>query len=407
MLMSSQRLLGSTLRSQKVFAAATVRHAATFAQSSSVTKLNGGQRDFGPQIFALAAAGIGSLLVGSLPSSHARCEEADLFPDDSLDDIAEQVASFIPLPYVPHALKVLLTKRLLIRFSRELNPKLRGRLREVLQSAASDSSLDDASLEEQQALAKEIAAELNMKIDCPLLTEEQEWEVTQRIIYGLLRVAHTSRTDITSAALTKGMAIGSDLLQPDNRAELAKVMNASVDVPFMTEAQEECMFNLALNKCAEGLQTCMPGWVLDSMRHNSKAGLQATKAQLVDKICDMLDMPMLSDDQKKWLAARMVDHVVDSALTGTSAEFLLMTTAEQRQALLGRRQQCIEELELSRRKFERQQAAAEMQLKLIDQKLRALPSERSWLWSTMVWGGSLAAIAGCAGAGAYAYSQLQ
>lgn len=174
-------------------------------------------------------------------------------------------------------------------------------------------------------------------------------------------------------AAKQNIEISHDLLESEEtRIKLAKHLNELVDIPLIGEAHEEAILVAAIDQAAKVIQDVLPVDVVKTLRGDSSEGIAKTKALVIDRINERVDLIGLSEEQEKVFLETLVDVLIDSYVGGTQVQFLFLDAEEQEELLLEMRSQATREDEFSRRRFEREQQSVQAELKDIDTKLEEI-----------------------------------
>ena len=305
-----------------------------------------------------------------------------VFSEELSATIAEEVQKRVELPFVPEPIVLFVMSQAIQNLSSDLSPGTLEKIQEALQAESTESTYDDMPDEERNALADQVAAELNAKIDVPMFDEEQELQVLQQVMRVVLQVMTTSDVEARGAMLQTQLQLSRDILGSDeSRAKLVKAINAAVDVPILGESEEEAILTTAVNMCAETLQTLLPPDLIETLKGESPDGLLRMKEYLIVRVNERVDIAGLSEEQEQVLVEKMVDILIDTYVDDTEAEFLLLTKEEQQATLEEREAVLTREIELSTKRYEREQQNLAAQLARIQLRLQAYGGKRSRLSS--------------------------
>ena len=117
-------------------------------------------------------------------------------------------------------------------------------------AALHSSGVDDAALER-------LTREVSSRVDIPLLSKEQERQLIAQAI--ALGIGDTTLASLaTERVATVHRSFGRLLLDPAARRALATRVNAAVDVPGLGEAQEQALFERALDLVGGAIDKLVP-----------------------------------------------------------------------------------------------------------------------------------------------------
>lgn len=326
---------------------------------------------------AFAAATASLLLDMNQPARLASCSRREeLFKQETIDEIAAEVAGRVSVPFVPRTVVEFATAHVIHQMASDLSPKLLNQIRTILVSESSSGSVDDVSAKQLDSISEAVVTELNGKLDLPFLDEEQERDLLFKITRNILHVTTTSKSEFAEKAINASVKTGRQLLNDDSRAALVKHINESVDIPFLSETQEQQLLKSALDSYAGTLSTLLPDGLEKHLKGESPAGLKNMKKQLINRLNKNINIPGLSETQERWLIAKLIDTIIDSMVDGTDAEFLLMSPKQKRRELNDRRALLRRDLKLEKAAHERRRQNIGTKLERIAMQLKELEDEQ-------------------------------
>jgi hypothetical protein len=293
----------------------------------------------------------------------------EILTQESCKDIAIEVADRISLPFSCPAPVVTLATTLVVEaIASKLSKDLVHQIGDLI-------SLEEASEEKLEELAQEMAVELNPHLDIPVLDEDQEEVVLKEISKAVLNVLVSSE-DIAvdpKDLVDKSVSTMQTLLGEEaGRRQLAQLLTAKFDFPFMDEPEEEELLVLALDACADRLLEVMPPRLIDILKGQGSEGLETTKQYIVERVNRGVDILGLTEGQEAWLLENLVSTVLDVLIGDTEAELLLMNPGEQRTKLLQRQAALQRDLRLCQRRLEQEKVFYEGQLERINKRLQTM-----------------------------------
>ena len=307
----------------------------------------------------------------------ASASEDLVFSQEFSDSIAEEVQKKVKIPFVPDPVVTYVLSRAVQNMSSDLSQDTLKRVLELAQTEATATKYDDMSKEELDSLADQVAKELNPTIDVPMLDETQEYEVLRQIMRVVFSIMTTSESDARKKRIKTELEVSHDLLtSEESRAKLVEAINAAVDVPILDESQEERVLSVAVASCAETLQTLLPPELIETLKGESPDAIAEMKEYLITTVNERVDLVGLSEDQERILIETMVQILIDTYVDETEAEFLLLTQDEQREELMQRQALLEYQMEVSQRKYEREQKNLGAKIDRINERLKALGSPK-------------------------------
>ena len=241
-------------------------------------------------------------------------------------------------------------------------------------AALHSSGVDDAALER-------LTREVSSRVDIPLLSKEQERQLIAQAI--ALGIGDTTLASLaTERVATVHRSFGRLLLDPAARRALATRVNAAVDVPGLGEAQEQALFERALDLVGGAIDKLVPAeWraLLDGLDAAELAALKAaTTARLLERDALLGRLPAPMHDAARPLVAAAVEQLFEALLqTGVGAAAL--APHERLQRLRAAEAALRAELAAAERRARRERTAAERRLKALEaQKDAAKREARAW-----------------------------
>jgi hypothetical protein len=153
-------------------------------------------------------------------------------------------------------------------------------------------------------------------------------------------------------------------------------MNRIVDIPLLGEGQEEKLLTSAVEACAHVIENVLPQEVAKALSGESPDGIAKTKALVVNRINEQVDLIGLSEEQEKSLIETLVDLIINEYVDGTQAEYLFLDITGQEELLKERRDQVIREGEFSKRRFQREQKNVASKLERIDGRIEQVNKQQ-------------------------------
>lgn len=294
----------------------------------------------------------------------------DLLTEEFAAQHAEQVQETVKFPLIPDPIVLYVLTQAIENLSEEVSADTLQKLQEMMGAEGTATEYDDMSPDDRNALADQIASELNTKIDVPMFTEEQELEVLQQIMRVALQVMTTSDAELREAAVDAQVDFSRNLLQSkESRKQLVQTLNQAVDIPILDESQEETILQAAVNHVADTLESLLPPQFLETLRGASPNGIAETKSFLVDTVTEKVTVVGLSKEQEHAMIETLVDILLDTYVDETEAEFLVLTKEQQEEEMLERMRLLERELELSQRRHEREQIAIKAKMDRLKARL--------------------------------------
>jgi len=296
-----------------------------------------------------------------------------LFTEIAFEDIAEKVQERVRLPMVPDPVIKYTITRALQTMGKDLTPALAERIEEMMEAEETETLNDDLAAPELQLLADDIAGEFVGAIKVPILNTAQKLEILQQIFRVILTVLTTSDDERRHALFESTKSVAVDLFaSTESRARLVERINAAVDIPIFGEAQESIIIQQAMDKCAAMLESILPRELISSLRGEPLHSVATFKDFLIQKVNEKVDLMGLTEAQEDALIRTMVDMLIEEYVDPTATETLLLTKEEQRTKYEEQVLAIEHEMQLSKLRFDREQAHLVDQLHAVQAKLRGM-----------------------------------
>lgn len=311
--------------------------------------------------------------VVALWASEDTPEVRDVFTEKLAKQLAGEVQKAVNIPFIPRPVVEYIMTEAIKDLSTEVSRDTLGKVRELLAAASTKTKFDDFPAEDRDALAMQVASELNSKIDVPVLDEEQELQVLQEVFKVVFACLATSNATMRKELIKGSVEASKDLLGSDeSRDALTKRLNEMVDIPLLDENQEEEILKKAVASSSQTLQTLIPPEFIETLQGQRPEALFETKVFLVEKLNEKVDIVGLNEEQESALLTAMVDIIVDNYVTGTDMEFMMLPQEQQQESLEEKYEFLKREKELSTERHEREQKNLDAKLERLEGKLKKM-----------------------------------
>jgi hypothetical protein len=291
--------------------------------------------------------------------------------DELFEDIAKLIQDKVDIPMVPTPIVKYCLSRSMQRLSSDLSPSLLKEIDEMLAAEKTESDKDDFSQNELDSLADRVAQELIAKkvIDVPLLDTNQELEILQQIFRVVFQFLATSEKERRSMLIQSSKQMALDLLgSPESRKVLARRVNAAIDIPVLNEDQEDVVFTSAVNMLADSIEMLMPPELIRTLKGESGESLAEMKKLLIQRVNEKVDLVGFNEEQEESLIRTTVELLIDAYVDPMVNDRFLLTREEQRDKVEKKIASVKRQLELSRARFDREQASLRSELLDLEQK---------------------------------------
>jgi len=225
-----------------------------------------------------------------------------------IDDLAGLVAKAVPMP-VPIGFKLVASKQAVMQVIEAVNDgKLPPEIKDQLLEAMDGGLMSDK-------LAENVANALNPYIDIPILDENVEKILIQKVVQtmivekgGVLEAAAGQSAKFASGSATFLQEHGTRTLvgiqTEESRKKWAIELNKKIDLPLLNEKQEQVIFEKAVGVLSNYLLEKIPPAVL---KEAVKGGKDPEIEKFLEELLvSLLNFPM-SDEDKHKVSKMMVD----------------------------------------------------------------------------------------------------
>ena len=117
------------------------------------------------------------------------------------------------------------------------------------------------------------------------------------------------------------------LMNAEEQKRIAKIVNALIDIPLVSEELEQTIFEHAVGIVDRALEDVLPA-AFGELLHNAEKGIDKDHARLfaqrlVDAVNKRVDLPYLNEEQEQRLLQTVIDPLVKGMLTGKTLDDLL------------------------------------------------------------------------------------
>lgn len=225
-----------------------------------------------------------------------------------VDDLSGVISKAMLVPGVPDWVKLGVVKNGISQVAGAIND---GRLPPEV-SAQVVGAMSGGLVSER--LAGQVADAIAPHVDLPLLNEEQEREMIQNIVAGM--IVQKEESNILAEAVkgtakfaaVQGRGIMSAIVElrtPESRRALATRINAEVDMPVLNEEQEQQILNMAIDALGNAVINKVPAEALQAAVNAGDGA--AVEEFLTAILVQELNIPFVGDDKKREIARNVVD----------------------------------------------------------------------------------------------------
>lgn len=294
-----------------------------------------------------------------------------VFTENFAEEIATLLEGQMKISLIPSALVVhVLTQVIAKIVAADISTQSLESIQEILEAEATPTGFDDVEAGQVNELVSTLAVELNAVIDIPLVKEEKELEILHAILKAVFSVLTTSKQDYEKVVAKNQIQLSHDLLgSAETRRAMVAHINEIVDIPLVGEDQEDILLASAVEICAKAVQDILPGDVIKALSGESPDGIAKTKSLVVDRINEKVDLIGFSEKQERCFIETLVDLLINECVDGTQVEYIFLDAEGQEALLKERRNQVVREGKFSERRFQREQKSVASKLQRIDDRI--------------------------------------
>lgn len=143
-------------------------------------------------------------------------------------------------------------------------------------------------------------------IDVPFLSEEQEQFLADKI----LTIIFTSKS--LGTVRRKWFArTARKALNADSRTELATWVNKNVDIPLVSEAAEQKGAEKLVNLVCNAMEAMIPGPLQDLLQNTDPKELREVRTNLIRRVNKAVNVPFVDEKQEQEVLTKIVDFWLD------------------------------------------------------------------------------------------------
>eukprot|EP00747_Dinoflagellata_sp_TGD_P180153 gnl/TRDRNA2_/TRDRNA2_32138_c1_seq1.p1 gnl/TRDRNA2_/TRDRNA2_32138_c1~~gnl/TRDRNA2_/TRDRNA2_32138_c1_seq1.p1 ORF type:complete len:313 (-),score=66.02 gnl/TRDRNA2_/TRDRNA2_32138_c1_seq1:61-957(-) len=234
-----------------------------------------------------------------------------------------------------------------------------------------DGAADGIDAQEREQVIQAVSGSLSA---VPLVPESMR-NVLVGDIFDII-VGDTSLGAYTVGAagsLITGTA--SNLLNQEGRTKLATRINNAVDLPGLSEEQEQAIFLKAVDFVGGYLEALIPPTWRKCLQGASPQEIDMFKQNIVTTLDGKFGLPFLSAEKRQGICRCVVDYMFDSFLDASGLDGVVLNPEMQLARLEKVQSDTKIELEVLRRQSARRDAALVRRLELLDKQKADLKKE--------------------------------
>ncbi|KAK3247440.1 hypothetical protein CYMTET_43060 [Cymbomonas tetramitiformis] len=298
----------------------------------------------GDSIIALSlACGLGLSSCALRPSvATANCEATSsasgILTEEQVAVISEKADALLDIPLLPSGLKAVLLMQAVKTVSLQLDRRLTHEQRQRVQAL-------DVGAVPPEDFVEELVVTLRGAIDIPILDQPMEDEVLRVVLKAMLADQSVS-SQVASSAAKSTISAFRALKDPRSREALVARLNKAVDLPLLDEEQEQALFNKVVDIICIAIDAVIPASWMTVLQSSSKAELDAFSEYLVQHLQKKLEpVRLLSAEQTHLIARFVVDAFLGWLVEGGVVEECFSNNVDKLRALRQRERDLESELE--------------------------------------------------------------
>jgi len=278
-------------------------------------------------------------------------------------DVTNMVIERVSLPMVPMSMQEAILAKCVQRVSHELPKHLTDRQLQQLRAGV-DKAGSDISTEEREKMVKAVAQTLEVALLPSNMREKVACAIIDAVLGDVTVDAMVGATGaLVAAAGTATVNSAGSLLDAEGRKRIATRLNEQVDLPLLSEEQEQVLFEKFVNAVVEPLEKLIPEDMRSHLKAASAAELEALKQHLTEMLLEQLPgLPFLDKDKERQMLRVVVDFFVESFIDHSGLDGVLLAPEVQLERIKQAEQDAIMALELARRQNARREAAMKRHL---------------------------------------------
>ncbi len=224
------------------------------------------------------------------PPSSNRCDIN--VTDVEADLIARNLKNMVDIPGIPDAIEKPVLEQIIKAFIKVCPLVLpEGVFNKLVSGEA-----------EVEGLSEAVIRQISNEIYIPLIPKE----VQNEIVESLCRVFFTSNN---FAAIRHNMVSRSlkAMIQDESRLTLATELNELVDIPILSEDQEQFIAEKLVNACFDVFEMFIPAPIKKILNSTRPEDLKDIRNNLVDRLNEKINLPWVSEEEEKKAFRYIVD----------------------------------------------------------------------------------------------------
>jgi len=152
-------------------------------------------------------------------------------------------------------------------------------------------------------VSEAIIRQINDEVYIPLLSREAQKFVVEQICI-ILFSPNTNFETVRRQMVARALK---ELFNADSRVCLATKLNETVDIPLISENNEQIMAEQLVNLCFDVLETFIPTCIRDILETTSPEELRDVRDNMVNRLSEKIDVPFTSEEHEQKALRFIVD----------------------------------------------------------------------------------------------------
>ena len=144
-------------------------------------------------------------------------------------------------------------------------------------------------------VSEAIIRQINDEVYIPLLSREAQKFVVEQICI-ILFSPNTNFETVRRQMVARALK---ELFNADSRVCLATKLNETVDIPLISENNEQIMAEQLVNLCFDVLETFIPTCIRDILETTSPEELRDVRDNMVNRLSEKIDVPFTSEEHEQ------------------------------------------------------------------------------------------------------------
>jgi hypothetical protein len=211
--------------------------------------------------------------------------------------IARSLDKMIDLPMVPNAIEKLVVKQVIMAFVEDAPRSLPAGVFNQLISGEQDVGA---------FFTEEVVREINDRICVPIISKD----VQNFIVENICTVMFSSASARKVRRHMFGRALR-DSLNADSKVQFATKLNSMIDVPFVSERNEQEIAQTIVDSASDVFETLIPESIRDVLQNTSPEELREVRKNLIVRLNGMINIPFNSEEDEAVYFEKLVDFLLE------------------------------------------------------------------------------------------------